>query len=368
MVTTSPADFWPLSPVVDAFAKDSRFSCSVVVTGSHVPGSLRFDSSVNAIERPVGAPHGASRIELARFAAGTAQVVAEVLASNTFDAVVLLGDRFEMLAVAGIAHLFGVSIVHLHGGELSYGSFDDDLRHAISKLSQLHLCATARSAQRLQQLGEATDRIVVVGAPGIERFLVEEQNSKAPDWVLPGLVMVSYHSPTNEPESLAAELEAVVTGTSASFAPQIVVSSPGVDPGSATITERFRSWEREESRVQLVPSLGAAFPAVLRKASCIVGNSSSGIIEAPALGVPTINVGSRQAGRDRASTVLDVASDSMAVTTAIEAARTTGHIPTKDVRHPYYREGTCQRIVEETFQFLGRDSFGPKRFVDHDCN
>jgi UDP-hydrolysing UDP-N-acetyl-D-glucosamine 2-epimerase len=245
------------------------------------------------------------------------------------DIVVLLGDRFEILAAAAAAALMRIPIAHIHGGEISEGAVDDALRHAITKLAHLHFVATDEFRRRVIQLGEAPDRVFVVGAPGLDNFArmdlpdraaVAHRIGIAPDRPF---FLITYHPATlgdTNPENAVEELLAALAHFPEA---SLVFTSANADAGGRAINERLERFVREHAgRAVLIPSLGqASYLAALKQADVVIGNSSSGIIEAPAANVPTVNVGTRQKGRPRAAGIIDCDEQRDAIASAIRRAR-----------------------------------------------
>jgi GDP/UDP-N,N'-diacetylbacillosamine 2-epimerase (hydrolysing) len=238
--------------------------------------------------------------------------------------VLLLGDRGEMLAgaIAGV-HL-NLAVAHVHGGEVS-GTVDELVRHAVSKLSHVHLAATADSARRLLRLGERPKHVHVVGAPGLDYLRCldpepPEQLAAELDLDLSRPIAIfTQHPVTVEQEASGAQMEdslAVLAGTGL----QTVATYPNSDAGSAAMLKALDR-HRQDPYLRIAVSLGQRrYASLLKIASVMVGNSSSGIIEAPFFGLPVVNIGSRQAGRLRAENVIDVPPDRVAIRAAVDRA------------------------------------------------
>ncbi len=222
------------------------------------------------------------------------------------DVVLLLGDRYEILAAALAATVAKVLIAHIHGGEASFGSFDNQIRDAISKLAHIHFVAAEPFKERLIAIGEDPERIHVVGAPGLDNIDLDELGPRKPGKYF----VATYHPPTlGEPGGIHALIEAL------DRFPDYNVIWTGVnnDPGNEEILAALSG---RDSRVL---DLGG-YLGLCRHAAAIVGNSSSGIIEAPTLGVPTVNVGPRQDGRLKAKSIFDCGEDAGSIEGAIGMA------------------------------------------------
>jgi UDP-hydrolysing UDP-N-acetyl-D-glucosamine 2-epimerase len=257
-------------------------------------------------------------------AAAALAAVARHLAAARPDAVLLAGDRFETAAAAIAATVGLVPIAHLHGGEQTLGAFDDALRHAITKLSHLHLTSTDEHARRVVAMGEDPRSVFVVGSPGLDALARPDPADRAELSeflgleLAPPVVIVSVHPATLDPQpaAAAAAVAAALDGVAATY----VITLPNVDPGGSEVARILAAAAHGDRRVA-VSALGERrYWGLLRIADAIVGNSSSGINEAPAVSLPAVNVGDRQAGRQRVGTVIDVPADAAAVADALRQA------------------------------------------------
>lgn len=257
-------------------------------------------------------------------AAAALRAVADALREVRPDALLLVGDRLETAAAALAATLEWVPIVHLHGGEQTLGAFDDALRHAITKLSHLHLVSHEEHARRVLAMGEDPAAVHVVGAPGLDaaaRSDLPSRDELATDLGLalaPPLILVTVHPETLAPDPLAAA-RAVVAAMDAVPA-TYVISLPNADPGGDAVRALLASAAPGPDRVA-VEALGSRrYWALLRMADAMLGNSSSALIEAPAVGLPAVDVGDRQAGRRHGSNVLHAPADAERVAAALRGA------------------------------------------------
>jgi len=251
--------------------------------------------------------------------------VARALRSSAVDAIVLAGDRIETAAAALAATFERVPIVHVHGGEQTTGSFDDTLRHAITKFSHLHLVSHEEYRRRVIAMGEDPGTVFVIGAPGLDaahrsdladRSELERSLGVALD---PPVVLVTIQPATldEDPVAVAAPIIEAMRRVPATY----IVTSPNTDPGGDTIRRALTALASESPRTILVDALGErGYWGLMRIADAMLGNSSSGIIEAPAFNLPVINVGDRQAGRRREANVIDVAASVVAIEPALKHA------------------------------------------------
>lgn len=265
--------------------------------------------------------------------------VGEALREEQPDALLLVGDRAETLAAGVAATIARVPIAHLHGGEETEGATDNAFRHALTKLSHLHLVAHTEAADRVIQMGEDRASVHVVGAPGVDHLYRDDLPSRADIGAELGhplpdpLVLVTVHPTTLGGQPLA-EVTAVAEAMGRVPA-TYVVSCPNADEGGVQISEFWTAWAADRRNVVLVDALGAdRYWALLREASVILGNSSSGILEAPWAGVPVVNVGDRQRGRLRVGSISDVPVESGAIVAALRIALGQRGDPIADDRFP----------------------------------
>lgn len=243
------------------------------------------------------------------------------------DCLVLVGDRYETASAAVAATLCRVPVAHIHGGEETEGAFDNALRHAITKLSHLHFASHPTYAARLIQMGEDPAAVHVVGAPGLDNLFRAdlpdrsqlERHLGRP--LRPPVVIVTIH-PATLAEDQLAEIKAVenaISNVPASY----VVTLPNSDPGNELIRERLKSLAARHSCVTITEALGERlYTGLMRVADAMLGNSSSGLIEAPACGLPVVNVGDRQKGRLAGKNVISVPCDERRVEEALKLAVT----------------------------------------------
>lgn len=279
--------------------------------------------------------------------------VAEALDRLHPDVLVLLGDRYEALAAAAAAALLAVPVAHIGGGESSEGAIDESIRHAVTKLSHLHFVAAEPFGRRVVQLGEEPWRVHVVGALGVDNIVRmrpldrAELQSELGLTLTPPTIVVTYHPVTVSADATASGLDALLTALDPFPAATVVFTAPNADPGGRAIRRRVE--EYAASRPGPTAAFGTLgqqrYLSLLRHADVVLGNSSSGIIEAPALGTPTVNVGDRQRGRLRAPSVLDVADTSESVAAGLRRALEPS-FRRAGASSPYGDGGAAPRIAE----------------------
>jgi len=334
-LTGTRADFGKLKPLISAVKNSGDFNYLIAVTGMHL--SERYGNTQVEIEKAgftnrktfanVDEKHR-SAVVLANTISGLTPVVDDFRP----DLLVVHGDRIEALAGAITGALSNVRVAHIEGGEFS-GTIDESLRHAITKLSHLHFVANTSAAKTVQQLGEDPSSIFVIGSPEIDLMLSPhlpsiESVRRHYEIAFDRYAILIFHSVTTEQKHLAADVAQVVTAAKNS-GDNYVVIYPNNDPGSEMI---FREYEelRDNSRFRLIPSMRfEAFQSLLKHADYILGNSSSGVREAPVHGVPSINVGSRQNGRAADNLIVNVPTHAERITEAIAKSKLMNRIPTR---------------------------------------
>lgn len=330
VLSTSRADYGLLYWLLRGLARDSKLELQLIVCGSHL--SRLFGRTVRLIRADgfkIAAevklmPASDSVADAARAAGRGTLGFAAAFERLRPDILVMLGDRFELLSAASAAVVMRLPIAHIHGGESSEGVLDEQVRHAVTKLSHLHFTAAGAYRRRVIGMGEDPRRVFDVGAPGLEfiRRLTplprtELERRTGLDLSAP-FALATYHPDASREEGLQAMLDALdATGL------RSVITYANADAGGRAINERIREYCAARPGVSAAfTSLGqAAYLSLARLACVVIGNSSSGISEAPILRVPTVNIGSRQKGRLRAPSIIDCAATPEAVTRAIRRAR-----------------------------------------------
>lgn len=281
---------------------------------------------------------------------------ADALARLQPDILVILGDRFEALAIAQVAVALQIPIAHLHGGEITEGAIDEHFRHAITKLASCHFTATDTYRRRVIQMGEDPDRTFNVGALGLEPLrrtprLTLAQLRTALNFTLEQpLLVVTYHPVTAGNEAPLESFDALLAALDHFPDHQLVITYPNADAGGRLLIDRLQAYaSTQPTRVLAVPSLGLQrYLSIAALADAVIGNSSSGIIEIPSLCKPTVNIGSRQQGRLAADSVIHCEADRASIEQAIQKALSpVFQEHCKTVRNPYDQGNTSGKILEQ---------------------
>jgi UDP-hydrolysing UDP-N-acetyl-D-glucosamine 2-epimerase len=318
VVTVARSDYGHLVPLLEGIRSSPRLALQLFVGGSHL--SERFGRTVAAIEadgwpitdRIAVASEADAPADVAAAAAAGLAGFARAFARARPELIVVLGDRIEMLAAAVAALPLTIPVAHVHGGEVTEGAIDEQARHAITKLAHLHFAAAVPYARRILRMGEEPWRVHVSGAPGLDRLVrlaVLSREELARRIGLPlrrPTLLVTFHPVTLEAGDTAAQVDALAAALAATDG-DVVISYPGSDALHRTVVGRLERLAADRPATRLVAALGEdTYCSLLREADAMVGNSSSGLIEAPSFRLPVVNIGSRQRGRLRAANVIDV--------------------------------------------------------------
>lgn len=323
VVTVARSDYGIYRPLLRELAGRDGVELQLYVGGMHL--RERFGSTIDEIEND-GFPITArldfledddSQLAVASALGRGVAVFAEAFSDKRPDLLVVLGDRFEMLA-AGLAALpLTIPLAHLHGGETTEGAVDESMRHALTKLSHLHFASTVAYARRIVQLGEEPWRVVTSGAPALDAIrghtpLDDAALAERGVRLRGPTLLVTFHPVTLEACDTERQLDAVLAAVDASGL-DAVLTYPNADAGHERVAERLESFA-DDGRFTLVRSLGAdAYYTLLGHVVAMVGNSSSGIIEAASFRLPVVDIGNRQRGRIRPANVLHAEPETAAI-------------------------------------------------------
>jgi UDP-hydrolysing UDP-N-acetyl-D-glucosamine 2-epimerase len=377
VVTGSRADYGLLRGILTRLATMDDVELDVIACGMHlVP---KFGETWRLIE--ADGFRIAARIDLQltddraeTVARGTGIGVsgfAEALPKLTPDLLVVLGDRYEILAAAVAATLLNIPIAHIHGGEVTAGAFDDAIRHAITKMACVHFVAAEPYRQRVIQMGEHSAFVFNVGAPGLDLATAAPVMDRQELFAALGIsgpqrfLLVTLHPTTARRDTDATNVAALVGALAEIKDRSIIFTGVNADPGYHAIDDAIKAFvAARPDRAFHFTSLGSErYWAALRLADAVVGNSSSGILEAPAVGVPSINIGDRQQGRLRAASIIDCPADSAAILASLRRIFEGRFQPDPGVEPPYGRGGASEKIAGTLRKIDLRGAF-PKHFHD----
>ncbi|PSU20060.1 UDP-N-acetylglucosamine 2-epimerase (hydrolyzing) [Photobacterium phosphoreum] len=291
--------------------------------------------------------------------------------NNKFDAVMLLGDRYEIFSVAIAAAMHNLPIIHLHGGEKTLGNYDEFIRHAITKMSKLHLASTEEYRQRIIQMGEHPDTVFNVGALGAENSLLMDLPSKTQLEIKFGLLEKPYFMVVFHPETLtsvspsAQVIELLNALTEFTEQYDFVFIGSNSDTGSDEITEKVKIFCAKTDSRFMTSVKPEEYLALNKYSNGLIGNSSSGLIEIPSLNIPTINIGDRQKGRVRGDTVIDcICSRREIVDSVILSESEEMRRIIKKGGNPYYKGDVLKNVKNIIKNKIDSDLFNLKDFYD----
>lgn len=376
-VTVARSDYGIYLPVFRRIQEDPEFQLRIIVAGMHL--SPEFGLTVRAIEEDRFAV--SERVEML-LSSDTAEGVvksmglgligfAQVYTRLRPDVLLVLGDRFEMHAAVAAALPFKLPVAHIHGGESSEGAIDEAFRHSITKMSHIHFVATEEYAKRVIQMGEEPWRVVVSGAPGLDnlrnlRLLTRrELEGKIGGNLKDPFLLVTYHPATLGNEQCEMQLQELLTAL-AEAQLAVLFTYPNADTGSREIIRMIREFVTQSTHAQVAVNLGTrGYFSAMQYARAMVGNSSSGIIEAASFQLPVVNIGNRQRGRVRGKNVIDVDCNRAEILAGIaRAVSPEFHAGLSDLVNPYSHGCAAEIIIEKLRSLKLGDALLLKRFYE----
>lgn len=373
VVTTTRADYGILRPLIFRLREEKDIRLQVIVTGMHL--SPRYGYTKSEIEQdgvdifreiPI-LEEGNSPFDISLTMAAAIKGFAGYFRDEKPDLVFVLGDRTEILGVCSAAMNEQVPIAHLHGGELTEGAVDECIRHAVTKMSYLHFAASEVYQRRIIQMGEQPERVFHVGALGVENIMktpllsYEDLCKEAGIPLGKKYVVVTFHPETLQDVTAERQVEPLlkVMERQQYF---YLITKANADAGGDEINQLLAELERKTDHVRLVSSLGMVrYLSAVKYSEFVLGNSSSGVIEAPALGVPSVNIGERQRGRLMADTVIQCRAEEADILAAMQQAQRME----RKVSGLYGDGTTSEKIVAIVNDFLDNDKIDlKKKFFD----
>ncbi|MFC1952775.1 UDP-N-acetylglucosamine 2-epimerase [Chloroflexota bacterium] len=349
VVTGTRAEYGILHPVLKAIEAHKELNLLLVVTGMHLShefgftvveiGKDGFEISARVDMTPRNDSQKAMTESIGTGIIGMARIWEQLKP----DIILVLGDRVEPLAAAISGAYMNIPIAHIHGGDTAKGGLDEYARHAITKFSHIHFPATQKSAERILKLGEDEWRIHMVGSPALDDILNEElipQEDIGGKYNIDSskpLILLVQHPVTTESDSAIAQMKETLEAIISLVYP-VVLLYPNSDAGGRRIIEVIKDYENKYAIIKTVKSLPRReYLSLLRIAGVLVGNSSSGMIDAPSFGIPVVNIGGRQEGRERGTNVIDVDHNREEIKAAVNKALTDREFLTKikKGRNPY---------------------------------
>lgn len=362
VVTGSRAEYGLLSRLIRMIDESEKTQLQLIATNMHLSPTygetykeieadgFQIDKMIPIIEE--GKNDAVATLKsMAKAIAGFADAFNELKP----DLVALLGDRYEILAAAEAALIEKFPIAHIHGGEVTEGAYDDAIRHSITKMSHLHFPSIEPYRKRIIQMGENPERVFTVGAIGVENIKMIPLLSKTEAEHSIGFaldqntILVTYHPVTLGPDSMRRDIDDFMSVLDDNKDLRIIFTMPNSDNGSEVIVEAINEFVcKNIERAVAFKSLGLKrYLSVMKEVGAVVGNSSSGIVEVPSFGIPTLNIGDRQKGRLAAESVVNCGTDKASIQEGLNKVLSTDfQLFCKTVENPYGKENTVEEIFK----------------------
>lgn len=361
IATGTRADWGLLSPIAQALNKRDDVDLKIIATNMHL--SEEYGSTWKEIEndglkidwRVKMKSDADTRKDTVLAMSECMAGMAEALAALRPDLLVILGDRYEMLATASAALILRIPIAHIAGGAISQGAYDESIRHAITKMSHIHLTETERYRKRVIQLGENPEHVIYTGAIGVynimhTQYISREQLERELNLTLSDrLILATFHPATLDEMPPQQQCKNLLAALDRHLDYQTIFTYPNNDSEGRIIIQLIESYRRRHpERVAVFPSLGMRrYLSMLHCATAVVGNSSSGIVEVPSIGIPTLDIGIRQMGRTAAPSVLHCGVSEEEIADGLETVLSSSfRMIAKSAENPYYLPDTLEKMVD----------------------
>lgn len=381
VVTATRAEYGVLRRTIRLIEQDEDLELCLIVTGSHL--SKKFGYTIEEIEKDGFEiaekidilDDEPSEIGICNTMGKAMKLFGEVYKKYLPDMLIVVGDRYELISICSTAMIYNIPIAHISGGEITEGAIDDCIRHSITKMSYLHFPGCEEYSKRIIQLGEEPDRVFNYGDVGVENICnMKFRNIDVLEKDLginlhKSYACVTFHPVTLEKDTARVQVEELILAMKEHKEINFIVTLSNADLYGETINKMFIESGQKYNNIYCYSSLGIErYLSILKNAVFIMGNSSSGIIEAPSLKVPTINIGDRQKGRLRAYSVIDCEAKLQEINVAISKALSEEfREKVKETFNPYEQGNTSEKIVSTIKEFLLEDKINLKKhFFDVD--
>lgn len=367
IISLSRSDYASVKPVALAAQNDSTLDVMFIAGGSHclkrygnTMGSIK-DDGIRITHRVDFLDEKSDTVsDLATAQAKAVDVFTKVFIKDRPDIVFILGDRWEMAAVAIVASALRIPICHHSGGDITQGSADNQTRYVLSTLSHLHCVALDQHKKRLLKMGEEDWRVTVTGEPALT-MLTDGQGEF--DQQEP-FVLATFHPTSYDDVSFENQIEFFINVLDL-IEGKIILTAPNPDQNSGEFYKRLKQFSETKPNIKLVESLGAQYYAAMGKADMMIGNSSSGLWEAPSFALPVINIGKRQEDRIRGSNVIGIGYDIDEAKDAIKRAKSSDFLNSlRDCENPYVKDNTIDLILGQLKTPVSTEKLLAKHFID----
>ena len=359
VITGTRAEYGLLSRLMWLIRTDHDLTLQIIATNMHMSPEFgltykEIEADSFTIDKKVPMPKLADTSNgIVKSMAVELSGIADAYEELRPDLIVLLGDRYEMLIAATAALVYKIPIAHIHGGEITEGAFDDAIRHAITKMSHLHFTSTEEYRRRVIQLGEQPDRVFNVGSLGVEN--IKKMTLMSKDEIEKSLgfelnkktVIATYHPVTAIKGDNRTEMDEFLAALDEEKNIRVLFTMPNSDTGGAYISKKINEFvAKNKERAIAFTSLGVKrYLSAISYVAAVIGNSSSGIIEVPSLGIPTLNIGDRQKGRVICDSIISCHSNKDSIRNGLKKVLSEEMAEiAKEVRNPYEKENTAQSI------------------------
>lgn len=378
IATGTRAEYGLLKPLIEKVNADDNFTLQLLVTGAHLSPEFgltyrQIEADGYKIDSKVDMLLSSDTAEGITKSMGLGMIgFADALNKLSPDLLVILGDRYEMLSIASTALIFRIPIAHIHGGELTEGAYDDAIRHAITKMSALHFTSTETYRQRVIQLGEQPERVFNVGAIGLDNFqllqllskeeLEEDLHIKFHQYNY----LVGFHPETLSDQSIEEQFDALLQAIDMQKDSFFIFTKANADTNGRIINQMMEGYvNKNPEKYILFDSLGSLrYLSVMKQATAVVGNSSSGIVEAPSIPTATINIGDRQKGRIQAESIVNCSTQKEYILQAFQKVQSEEfRNKLKDITNPYGNGNASNQIID-IFKSMSIDKLSQKTFYD----
>lgn len=384
VVTSTRAEFGLLMPVIQSLREyeNNELKIEVVVTGTHLSNEYgrtideiyRNDIRVDeTVEIPVGSKDAG---DISRNQAVTLEKFTGLFMEKKYSGIVILGDRYEMLAIAIAAGNTHTPIFHLCGGDTTEGALDEWIRHSITKMSYLHFPSNTESYKRIIQLGEDPTRVFNYGSTSIDNIIKLSNMPKSDSLKSIGLeecryAVCTYHPVTMDNGDVDEMVQNFLDAIKHTPEIEFIVTKSNADQGGAHINELLDAAQEDINNLHVYTSLGVVrYLSLMKSAEFVLGNSSSGIIETPAFGIPTVNIGDRQRGRLQSESIINCSTDSESIEAAIQKAMDSEFKKIcKSVISPYGDGHAAEHIASKIVEVVSKDEIDlKKKFFNIEVN
>ncbi len=378
IVTGTRAEYGLLKPLIEKIREVDDFTLQLLVTGAHLSPEFgltyrQIEADGYKIDAKVEMLLSSDTAEGITKSMGLGMIgYADAFKQLSPDLLVILGDRYEMLAVASSALIFRIPIAHIHGGELTEGAYDDAIRHAITKMSALHFTSTEAYRQRVIQLGEQPDSVFNVGAIGLDNFqslqLLSKKELEEDLHITFDRFnyLVGFHPETLSNQSVEEQFNALLEAIDKQTDSFFIFTKANADTNGRIINQMMEAYiNKNPEKSALFASLGSLrYLSVMKQVTAVIGNSSSGILEAPSAQTATINIGDRQKGRIQAESIVNCSSQKEDITRAFQKVQSEAfRNKLNDITNPYGNGNTSHQIID-IFKSMSIARLNHKTFYD----